>query len=312
VSPRPPADHAGRFRRVANMAAWLAEVGESTVEELAERFEVSEAQVREDLEILMNATYGAEDEALVDVSVDEEGEVVFWDREMFVRQLRLRPSDALAVIAAAEALAVVEDDETAPHLASALAKVRAAVDASSLVAVESHQLEHLADVRRAAEAAKTIHLRYYSVSRDAVSERDVDPHVVFMLAGQWYFLAHDHLSGDPRRQFRVDGIVELERTGRTFTRQEVAVPEAAFTAGEATREVVLRIPSSGLWVLEALSSVEVISRNDDVIEVIIPVSGEAWLAQLLVRLGPEAAVVEPEELRDVGRRLAADLLALYD
>ena len=57
---------------------------------------------------------------------------------------------------------------------------------------------------------------------------------------------------------------------------------------------------------------EVVDRGEQTVDVVIPVSGDAWLAQLLVRLGPEASVVEPASLRDVGRALAAELLALYD
>ncbi|HEY4333714.1 MAG TPA: WYL domain-containing protein, partial [Ilumatobacteraceae bacterium] len=45
---------------------------------------------------------------------------------------------------------------------------------------------------------------------------------------------------------------------------------------------------------------------------LMPVVSEQWLARLLLRLGPEAEVVEPPRWRDLARRTAASVLAAYD
>ena len=321
MSPRPPVDHAGRFRRLANMAAWLAEVSSSTVEELAERFDVSPDQVRRDLEVLMNATFGVDDEAFVHVSVDEAGEVYFWDKDVFTRQLRLRPAEALWVLAASESFAVLDDPSTSDALRSAIAKVRAAVEASDLVKIETRALDMLDVVRSAAARRQTVRMRYYAASTNEVTERDVDPYLVYLTDGQWYVTGYDHLRDATDRRFRVDGIIELEVTDRVFEppADEVIAPDEAFTPGAATRSVTVRVPSSGRWVLEALANAEVVDGSDDDsgggsghIDVVLPVNGEAWLAQLLLRLGPEAEVLDPPDLREAGRDLARRLLAMYE
>ena len=313
MSPRPPVDHAGRFRRVANMAAWLAEVQQSTVEELAERFEVPADQVRSDLEVLMNVTFGGEDEALVQLSIDEDGEVLYWDRDVFVRPLRLRPAEALSVLAACESFAVLDDPATSPALRAALEKVRAAVEATDIVRIETQRLDMLHLVREAVEARTTIRMRYHAASTNEVTERDVDPYLVYLQDGQWYVIGYDHLRGASDRRFRIDGIIDLVATDRTFAPPTaVTAPAEAFTAGASTRSVTLRLPASGAWVLEALPSAAVVDRAPSHIDVTVPVSGEPWLAQLLLRLGPEAEVIEPADLRDAGRALARRLLAIYE
>jgi predicted DNA-binding transcriptional regulator YafY len=43
----------------------------------------------------------------------------------------------------------------------------------------------------------------------------------------------------------------------------------------------------------------------------LPVAGERWLARLLLRVGPEASVLDPPELATAGRDAARSLLARY-
>ena len=47
------------------------------------------------------------------------------------------------------------------------------------------------------------------------------------------------------------------------------------------------------------------------VEVVLPVASQWWLDRLLVRLGPDAEVLEPRDGGDGARRLAADILANY-
>jgi predicted DNA-binding transcriptional regulator YafY len=59
--------------------------------------------------------------------------------------------------------------------------------------------EHLAAVHRALAERRTIHMRYYSLSRDAEADRRVDPYHVTFAAGGLYLVGYCHL----RREVRI-------------------------------------------------------------------------------------------------------------
>lgn len=122
----------------------------------------------------------------------------------------------------------------------------------------------------------------------------------------------DHLSGDDGRIFRVDRILTVETSAGRFDRPSVPATALTFVRSAETVDVTLRVPPSGRWVLEAYDVSSSRELGDGALEVVLPVTGELWLAALLVRLGRDAAVVDPAELAGVGRSLAGRLLASYE
>ena len=46
-------------------------------------------------------------------------------------------------------------------------------------------------------------------------------------------------------------------------------------------------------------------------DVILDVAGMAWFERLLLQLGPDAYVIRPPELTDLGARAASKVLRLY-
>jgi predicted DNA-binding transcriptional regulator YafY len=74
---------------------------------------------------------------------------------------------------------------------------------------------------------------------------------------------------------------------------------------------VLLVPSTAAWVAEALPVQHVVERPDGRLEVTLPVSRRPWLARLLLRLGPEAMVLDPPDLASAGREAAAQILERY-
>lgn len=295
-----------------NMAAWLAEVRSSTVEELASRFGMTPEAVRKDLLLLSMTAAGPDASDFLSLSVDENGEVVHFEQELFTLPLRMTAHDAFAVIVAGQAMLEAADSEEVPPLASALAKLRIALGEREAVSVDVPAPPQLAALRRAAEERRTVRLRYHAAYRDEVTERDLDACVVYHLEGAWFVRGRDHASGDDGRILRVDRILSLETTERRFERPEVATSAVTFVRSVETVDVTMRVPLSGRWVLEAYDVSSSREVGDGALEVVLPVTGELWLAALLVRLGREAVVVDPPGLSGVGRELAGRLLALYE
>jgi len=76
-------------------------------------------------------------------------------------------------------------------------------------------------------------------------------------------------------------------------------------------EAVVLLPPSAAWVTETYPVEEVTDEPDGRLRVRLPIFHERWLERLLLRAGPEAAVVSPAEWTDLGRRAAARLLERY-
>jgi predicted DNA-binding transcriptional regulator YafY len=89
---------------------------------------------------------------------------------------------------------------------------------------------------------------------------------------------------------------------------------AWFDADPADAErVVLEVPVGVLAVVERYPNVRVgdVEPGADRVRIELPVSGEHWLARLLVRLGPGATLVSPERWRGLGALRATAVLDRY-
>jgi proteasome accessory factor C len=293
------------------MIPWLLQEGTTTVDAIAARFGVRDHEVLRDLELVGMCgvpPYGPAD--LLEIVVDGD-EVHAFDHGLFNRPLRLTPDEGFAVLAAGQALLAVPGADAHGALASALVKLEEALDASGRLVVDLPVPAHLGVVRRATDAAETIDITYFSHWRVDVTERRIDPMLVHTAEGRWYVEARDHLSGELRR-FRVDRILSAEETGEHFTPVSVAVPPSPFTPRQDdVRLVTLVLPQSARWVTEVYEVSESRPRPDGRLEVVLGIAGEAWLERLLLRAGPEAEVIDPPELADLGPTAARRLLTRY-
>ncbi|HSP27463.1 MAG TPA: WYL domain-containing protein, partial [Ilumatobacteraceae bacterium] len=129
-------------------------------------------------------------------------------------------------------------------------------------------------------------------ARAEITQRSIVPRHVFTDAGNWYVLADDDRSLS-RRTFRIDRIESAEPTGRVVAVDEVAsAPERFFDDVDVVRATV-RLAPGARWVVDQYPTDEVVDMADGWIEARLPVTSDRWLARLLIRLGPDAVLVEP-------------------
>jgi proteasome accessory factor C len=69
-------------------------------------------------------------------------------------------------------------------------------------------------------------------------------------------------------------------------------------------DVRLRLGPDARWVAEYYATSEVSELGDGRLEVVLPAARLEWLARVLLRLGPDVEVIEPEVLKDRLRDLA--------
>jgi proteasome accessory factor C len=122
--------------------------------------------------------------------------------------------------------------------------------------------------------------------------------------------------------FRIDRIRAMRETGETFTPDatEIAMGDFAmgeFAAGEVYSprpddvRVTLALTPEAAWVAESYPTESVTERADGALEIVLAVSEQVWLERLLLRLGPDAEVVAPDELRNVAAGAAQRILGIY-
>ncbi len=76
--------------------------------------------------------------------------------------------------------------------------------------------------------------------------------------------------------------------------------------------VTLELPASASWIAESFTAESVEDLPSGGQRIVLAVSETAWLERLLLRAGPEARVVGPEDFLGVGPDAARRLLARYE
>jgi proteasome accessory factor C len=321
MSPRPLAGP--RLARVLAIVPYVLAHPGTTIADLANRFRVTAREIERDLELLPLCglpPYTAD--RLIDVWIADDGAVDIRLAEYFERPLRLTPAEGVAVIAAARALLAVPGSETDGPLATAVEKLEAVVGASGRLAVDVGNTAHLPMLREAIERHERVEIDYYSYSRDEMTTRAVDPERVFHAFGAWYLAAYCHRAGDDRL-FRVDRIQAVRPTGQHFDPRPHG-SQSQPTDGGATdpsslvyqprpsdRRVTLRLAPRVAWVAEEFPVEERHDEGGGSVRVMLRVSGDAFLERLLLRLGPDAEILEPADVVKQRAAAAARVLQRY-
>jgi proteasome accessory factor C len=283
----------------------------ASLEETAAVFDMEVSRLRRDLELLQMAglpPYLPGD--LIEVDIDDD-EVWIRMADHFARPLQLTRQEATAIRLRAAELVATAGVSEAPALTSALAKLDAALGESPLVAVDAGAPpERLDAVRDAVASRSQIQIAYVDASGER-SERTVDPEAVFADTGHWYVVAWD-VGVDGERLFRVDRILEVHPTGATFVPRGLqGAGRPLYTPGPTDVPVRLRLAPDARWVAEYYATASVEEVGDGAVEATLPAADLDRIARLLLRLGSDAEVLEPPELRDRVRDLADRALRAY-
>jgi proteasome accessory factor C len=290
----------------------------SELHDVASAFGVPAAQLRRDLDLLFMSglpPYGPGD--LIDVDVDEDGRIWIAMADHFAKPLQLTRTEALAVYLRGTELLATPGLPEAPALARALEKLRESLgpmgdgDGRIESSPEGGAPEHLEELRDAARDRRRLAIEYFAASTGEWTRREIDPEEVFSGMGRWYVAAWD-VDVDDERLFRADRIRSLERTGETFAPRGLrGAGRDLYSPTSDDVPVRLRLRPGARWIAEYYATTDVEERPDGGVEVTLPARQLGWVARLLLRVGADAEVVEPAELRVEVVRLAAETLGRY-
>lgn len=292
------------------------------ISELAAEFDVDAEQIMADLNLLMVCGLpGYYPDDLIDVVLDEDGGTVAIAFDAGIeRPVRLTGEEAMALTVALRALAELPGlvDPSAVH--SALAKLEPAAgmtsDSADQVRVSAADpAPALGPVHEALHRERRLWMRYYTASRDAVSERTVDPLRLLVTDGHSYLEAYCHLAGSIRH-FRVDRIDEvrvLAEPTQPALWVDSEIPERIYHPDPQVPPVTLRLSPNARWVAEyyPVLGVQELDEPADALRVTLHAGREEWLVRLLLSLGGDAVVEDRPELAELIARRAGEALLAY-
>ena len=300
-----------RLARLLVIVPYLVEHPGTPVSEAARLFEVDEEALIDDLRVLFMSglpPYSPGD--LIDVDI-QDGRVWITMADYFARPLRLTRNEALSLYLQGTAVAGTPGLPEAAALQSALVKLRDGLGPEALghaadrveAAEAGRPVGVLDDVRRAAASRSRIEIEYLSATGE-ISERRIDPEEVFSALGNWYVAAWDGRS-DAERLFRADRIRRVRPTTERFEPRGLSgAGRALYTPSDHDVEIRLLLGPDARWVAEYHPVAATVEREGGELEVTLPARELDWAAKLVLRVAPQAKVLEPPELAERVRELA--------
>lgn len=302
---------ASRLTRILAMLPWVIEHPGATVDEVCERFGYSRKELIKDLDLVFVCGlpgYGPGD---LMVAYVEEDQVIVDTADYFARAPRLTAAEGLALLASG--MTVMATGQGTDVLASAVDKLANALvpEGYDILTVDLSAEHDLADqLRVAATEGRVVEIVYTTLSRGDTSTRKIEPWTVFTSLGNWYVSAYCRQSKG-ERIFRLDRIRRVDETAERFEPPpSPPEPQVRYTPSEDDVTAIIRLKPAAFWVSDYYP-VEIVSEDSGGRTVRFSAYDASVAAQLLIRLGSDAALLEGDEVRTATDELRSNLLARY-
>jgi len=311
-----------RLPRLLALVPYLIARPGIPIAEAAADFNVTPKQLRKDLELLWMCGlpgYGPGD--LIDLSFEGETITVTYDAGMS-RPLRLTAAEATALLVALRALVdtpgVVDHDAVRRSLAKIESAVGQAQPAGVVVGLTMRESEETRRTRAIVVSAldrhRALRIRYYTASRDEITDRTVDPMRMLLVEGRSY------LEGWCRRVeavrlFRLDRVLDIQLLDAPSQPPEEAqardLSAGLFQPSPQDLLVTLDLGPDAAWVAEYYPTETVVPNDHGGVVATLRVADPRWVRRLALRQAGSLAVLAPTSLADEVRDDARRALAAY-
>lgn len=293
---------AARLSRLLAMVPWLYANDGITVAEAARHFGVTASQLETDLWLLIVCGLpGYGPDQLIDIQFwGPDARIHVLDPQALERPLRLSGDESAALLVALRLLAQVPGSHDRQALLSAMGKLQqvaggqAAQDATVVVDAGTGA-ETVAAIDAALAQGRTLSIRYAGSTRDAITERVIEPIGVSSLDGRSYLEGWCRLAGDVRT-FRVDRILQASIGDGRRER-----PQQADATGPSDVPVALasvQLAPRSRWALDVYPIEEPQEQADGSIRGRIAVQDPEWIVRLVLSMRGDLVVLGPDSLRE--------------
>ncbi|MDJ0320147.1 WYL domain-containing protein [Pseudarthrobacter sp. PS3-L1] len=295
-----------QLRRMLELVPFLVHNQGLHITEVAQRFGVSRVQLETDLRILIctGLPEGYPDD-LFDIQWEDDHVFITQDLDL-TRPIRFTAEEATALLAGVrilDGMPAVAEQQTLDAL---LLKLTAAAGDAGLrdgtlsaPAVAPVEMAALNTLQAALADGEQVRISYFSAHRDASTERFIDPLRLFSQDSTWYVEAWCH-SAEGRRNFRLDRMTELRRTGKAATHvaEDPGVPLQLFTPSATDDVVLVELTERGRALAEDYYAQNRTELDGGGVLAEIHFGYAGWPAMFVAQHGGLARILEPEDIRE--------------
>jgi proteasome accessory factor C len=307
-----------RFARLVTLAGILIETAREgkklDVAELCERLQVSETELRQDVDVLNVVNFGGGSYVLY---AEVQGDQIEVDPEPygdnFARPARLLPLEAKSLVAAID---LIGEHLPEGSLASARQRIvdalgqDPAVEGLQITTAKGDDSEIARVVSGAIAEHRMLEIEHYKEELDEFTKRRIEPYKLMNGQEGWYVHAWDP-EKDDTRSFRLDRIRSATVLDESFEPRPGIEPDIhgwprTGEVADARRARVWMAPDRARWAREDKSVVAELADGAVIVE--LPYAGHRYLARELLKEAGDAVVLEPDDARQAVLE-AAEVLA---
>jgi proteasome accessory factor C len=307
-----------RFARLVTLAGILIESAREGTKldlaELCERLQVTDQELRQDVDVLNVVNFGGGSYVLY---AEVQGDQIEVDPEPygdnFARPARLLPLEAKALVAAID---LIGEHLPEGSLASARQKIVDALgqdpaeEGLQITTAKGDDSEIARVVSKAIAEHRLLAIEHYKEEVDEFTERRVEPYKLMNGQEGWYVHAWDP-EKDDTRSFRLDRIRSATALDETFEPRPGIEPDIHGwpRTGEVADARLARVwmePDRARWAREDKRVVAELADGAVIVE--LPYAGHRYLARELLKEAGDAVVLEPDDARQAVLE-AAEVLA---
>ena len=301
-----------RFARLVTLASILIRSGRRKerlqIAELCERLNLSDEELREDINVLNVVNFGGGSYVLYAEILEQEGEIDVDPEpysDNFDRPARLLPVEAKALVAAID---LIGEHVPEGSLSSAREKIVAALGEDPMeqglhvAHATGNDREVAQTISRAIVERRLVELDYYKENEDEFLLRRVEPYALTNGLQGWYVASFDP-EKEAMRHFRLDRIRRADVCEESFEPRPEVDPAAEVDGWLRTGEVeasrtarVWIAAERARWAREQRRVGEELADGSIVVE--LGYAGTDWLVREVLKEAGDAAVLEPEDARE--------------
>ena len=320
---------AERMARLLGVVPWVVAQGGAHLDDIAARFAYPRDQLLEDLtkRLFFVGVHPFTPDTLIDVFIEDEIVDIQY-ADWFSQPMMLTSEEATRLLAAGRTVLDLSegrvregtgDEVEAAPLVRALAKLSLSLGSEGAdaaghvdVCLGHAPAATLGELRRAIGERLRIEIEYYSLGRDVMTSRAVDPARLLSHDGVWYLFGWCYRAG-AERVFRVERIRTLTVTDTPADVQLPVGSEPFLALDDVDRTATIRLAPGAQWAADYYAARESTERPDGTVDAVFAVLSKSWLARVLVQLGPQAELVACDETIDPELRAvtAARMLERY-
>jgi predicted DNA-binding transcriptional regulator YafY len=294
-----------RVARALDLVPYVSEHPGIQIAELAERFNTSEKQIIQDLELIfLCGLPGYTPYELIDLSY-EDGVVTIIEPQLLDKPRKFSETEGVVITLGLNLIRDSTADLAAIEaIDKLLVKLSRIFNASIQATIADYVKPFLYDqIVNAIKSSVFIQFNYQSLSDDSVSYRKVKPVQISVKKGYYYLLALDGNSQE-ERTFRIDQMVDLK-----IANDDNAEDQKIFKNRE---NFAFTLRTSDRFITEKYREIfSEITSVGDTFTIRGEVSNLQWLQRWLLSNSPAVEISAPDSVREAIKNRAQATLNLY-